>query len=98
MPATISAAYSFIDKVISALGASVATFLIGFIGYTITAPQQGDPLTTGVRLMTVLLYCGFPILGWICTILAMRKSRLTREQMVVIQKNIEEKKKAAQAG
>lgn len=94
LPATISAAYTLIDKVISAFGASVATLLIGLIGYTTTAPQQGDPLTMGVRLMTVLLYCGFPILGWICTVVAMKKSTLTREQMVVIQKDIEKKKKA----
>ena len=95
LPATISATYTLIDKIISAFGASIATLLIGFIGYTTTAPQQGDPLTMGVRVMTVLLYCGFPILGWICTILAMKKSTLTKEHMVEIQKDIEAKKKAA---
>lgn len=95
MPATISAAYTFIDKIISAFGASVATLLIGLVGYTTSAPQQGDPLTMGVRLMTVALFCGFPILGWICTVVAMKKSVLTREHMVEIQKAIEEKKKAA---
>ena len=95
LPATISATYTLIDKIISAFGASIATLLIGFIGYTTTALQQGDPLTMGVRVMTVLLYCGFPILGWICTILAMKKSTLTKEHMVEIQKDIEAKKKAA---
>lgn len=95
LPAAISAAYTLIDKVISAFGASIATLLIGVIGYTTTAPQQGDPLTMGVRGMTVLLYCGFPILGWICTVVAMKKSTLTKEHMVEIQKAIEEKKKAA---
>ena len=95
LPATISATYTLIDKIISAFGAAIATLLIGFIGYTTTAPQQGDPLTMGVRVMTVLLYCGFPILGWICTILAMKKSTLTKEHMVEIQKDIEAKKKAA---
>lgn len=91
----LPATYTLIDKIISAFGASIATLLIGFIGYTTTAPQQGDPLTMGVRVMTVLLYCGFPILGWICTILAMKKSTLTKEHMVEIQKDIEAKKKAA---
>lgn len=95
MPATVSATYSFVDKFISAFGASIGTLLIGIIGYTTTTPQQGDPLTMGVRIMTVLMYCGFPIIGWICTIAGMKNCTLTSEKMVEIQKDIEEKKNAA---
>ena len=69
--------------------------MIGLIGYTTTAPQQGDPLTFGVRVMTVILLIGFPIVGWICTLLAMKNSELTYEKMEEIQKSIGEKKKAA---
>lgn len=97
MPASISATYSFVDKFVSSFGATIATVMIGLIGYTTTTPQPGDPLTTGVRVMTVLLYCGFPILGWICTIIGMKNSELTREKMVEVQKNITEKKAAAEA-
>ena len=68
---------------------------IGIVGYTTTTPQQGDPLTSGIRIMTVVLFCGFPIVGWVCTILAMKKFSLTREKMVEIQKEIGEKKAAA---
>ncbi len=96
VPATVSAAYSFIDKLISSVAPTIATLLIGLVGYTTTTPQQGDPLTTGVRVMTVVLYCGFPILGWVCTILAMKNFSLTREKMVEIQKEIGAKKEAAQ--
>lgn len=88
LPATVSATYSFVDKLISSFGSTIATLLIGLIGYTAVAPQQGDPLTTGVKVMTALLYCGFPILGWICTVIAMRKSELSREKMVEVQKTI----------
>lgn len=94
VPATISAAYSFIDKLISSIAPTVATLLIGIVGYTTTTPQQGDPLTLGVRIMTVFLYCGFPIIGWLCTIVAMKKFSLTREKMVEVQKEIEAKKAA----
>lgn len=97
VPATISAAYSFIDKLISSIAPAIATLLIGIVGYTTTTPQQGDPLTLGVRIMTVGLYCGFPIIGWGCTLLAMKKFSLTREKMVEVQKSIEEKKKTALA-
>lgn len=95
MPATVSATYSFVDKFISSFGATIATLMIGLIGYTTTAPQQGDPLTMGVRVMTVFLYCGFPILGWICTVVIMKKSELSREKMVEVQKDIADKKAAA---
>lgn len=95
MPASISATYSFVDKFISSFGATIATLMIGLIGYTTTTPQQGDPLTMGVRVMTVLLFCGFPIIGWICTIVSMKNSELTREKMVEVQKEISDKKAAA---
>lgn len=94
LPATVSATYSFIDKVISAFGATIATAFIGIIGYTTTTPQQGDPLTTGVKLITILLMIGFPIIGWVCTLCAMDNSELTREKMVEVQKSIAEKKAA----
>lgn len=86
LPATVSATYSFVDKLISSFGATIATLMIGLIGYTATVPQQGDPLTMGVKVMTVLLYCGFPIIGWLCTILAMKRSELSREKMVEVQR------------
>lgn len=92
MPATVSAAYTFLDKLISAFGSTIATLMIGLIGYTSTTPQQGDPLTMGVRVMTVLLYCGFPIIGWVCTVVAMRKSELSYEKMVEVQKSIADRK------
>lgn len=98
VPATISAAYSFIDKLISSIAPAIATLLIGIVGYTTTTPQQGDPLTVGVRIMTVILYCGFPIIGWVCTVVAMKNFSLTREKMVEVQKSIESKKQAAMAG
>ena len=94
MPATVSATYSFIDKIVSSFGATIATLCVGFIGYTTTAPQQGDPLTWGVRLMTVALMIGFPIIGWICTLVAMKNSSITYEKMEEIQKNISDKKAA----
>lgn len=97
VPATVSAAYSFIDKLISSVAPTVATLLIGLVGYTTTTPQQGDPLTLGVRILTVVMFCGFPIIGWVCTVLAMKNFSLTREKMVEIQKEIGAKKEAATA-
>lgn len=92
MPATVSATYSFVDKVISSFGAFIATAMVGLIGYTTTTPQQGDPLTMGVKLVTVFLLVVCPIIGWVCTLLAMRKSELTYDKMIEVQKLIADKK------
>ena len=95
LPASVSATYSFVDKLVSSLGPTIATAMIIFIGYTDTVPQQGDPLTFGVKIMTVILLIGFPILGWVCTLLAMKKSELSKEKMVEIQKAIKERSGAS---
>lgn len=96
LPASVSATYSFVDKLISSLGPTIATAMLVFIGYTDTVPQLGDPLTTGVKVMTVILLIGFPILGWVCTILAMKKSELSKEKMIEVQKTIKERSGASE--
>lgn len=94
MPASISATYSFIDKLISSVGNAIPTAMIGLIGYTKTVPQPGDPLTMGVKIMVVVLLIGFPIGGWICTVVAMRHSELSKERVAQIAKDIADKKSA----
>ena len=92
-PATVSAVYSFIDKMISALAPMIATFLIGIVGYTGSKiPLASDELTFGIRMITVALFCGMPIIGWVCTLLAMKKFSLTKEKMEEIQIEIAAKK------
>ena len=96
LPATVSAVYSFVDKMISALAPMLATLLIGIIGYTGSKiPMASDPLTPGVRIITAVLFCGFPIIGWICTLLSMKKFSLTKERMEEIQIDIAAKKAEA---
>lgn len=38
MPATVSATYSFVDKLISSFGSTIATAFVAIIGYTTTVP------------------------------------------------------------
>ncbi len=96
LPATVSAVYSFIDKLISALAPMLATLAIGIVGYTGSKiPMASDELTFGIRAITAALYCGLPILGWVCTIFAMKKFSLTKEEMERIQSEIAVKKEEA---
>lgn len=99
VPAVVSGTYSLIDKIVSSFSALIATGCVALIGYTTTMPQPSDEPTTPVFWVTMFLRYGLAILGWICTLLAMRKCRLDKQEMVQVQTRIEEKKallKAAQ--
>ena len=45
----------------------------------------------------MFLKYGLAILGWLCTLWAMRKCNLGKTEMVEVQKRIEDKKAAAKA-
>ena len=95
IPAVVSGTYSLVDKIVSSFSAAIATGCVALIGYTATMPQPTDPQTDGVFWMTMFLRYGLAILGFVCTLLAMRKCRLGRPEMVEVQKRIAEKKAAA---
>ena len=93
VPAVISGTYSLLDKLISSAGALIATGACAVIGYVNTVPQPNDPMTTGVVAVTLSVMYGLPILGWIVSLIAMKGCKLTKEEMVNVQKRIAEKKK-----
>ena len=96
LPATVSAVYSFVDKLISSVAPMLATLLIGLVGYTGSKiPQAGDPLTMPIRIVTAALYCILPIIGWLLNEWAMVKYSLTKEKMIEIQEDIAESKAKA---
>ena len=72
----------------------IASTSVALIGYTSTMPQPGDECTTGVLVLTIGLTYALPMLGWICTLVAMKFCHLNREDMVAVQKCIAEKKEA----
>lgn len=94
VPAVVAGTYSFLDKIISSFGALIASGSVALIGYTSTMPQPGDPCTTGVLVLTIGLTYALPMIGWLCTLVAMKFCHLNREEMVAVQKRIAEKKEA----
>ena len=88
--------YSLVDKIVSSFSAAIATGCVALIGYTATMPQPDDPATAGVFWMTMFLRYGLAILGFICTLIAMRRCKLTKEEMVNVQRRIADKKAEAQ--
>ena len=98
IPAVVTGTYSLVDKLISSCGALVASASVALLGYTTTMPQPSDACTTPLFWMTMGLYFGLPIIGWIISLLAMRFCDLDKAKMVEIQKSIADKKAAAKAG
>ena len=94
IPAAVTGTYSFIDKLVSSFSAAIATGLVALIGYTSTMPQPSDSSTPAIFWMTMSLYFGLPLIGWVCTLCAMRKTPLSKEKMEEVQKSIQEKKQA----
>ncbi len=95
IPAVVSGTYSLVDKIVSSVSQAIATGCVALIGYTATMPQPDDPATTGVFWMTMFLRYGLAVLGFICTLLAMRSCKLGRSEMVEVQTRIAERKEAA---
>lgn len=96
LPGTVAACYSFVDKLISSFSTTIAGFSLAMIGYTTTMPQPGDPATTALRVLTIVMTLGMPIIGWVCTIIAMKFYPLTTEKMVEVQTQVHEMREAAQ--
>lgn len=92
LPAVVTATYNFIDQLVTSLGATIATLSVALIGYTNSLPQPNDAPTTAIKVLSLCLYFGLPMLGWICTLFAMKGYHLDKEEMVQVQKRIAEKK------
>lgn len=94
IPAVVAGTGSLIDKLVSSCGALLASFAIMACGYaSSTPPQPGDPATSSIFWVTMIVYIGLPMIGWWITLIAMGKCSLTKEEMVNVQKRIAEKKK-----
>ena len=95
LPGTVAACYSFVDKFISSFSSTIAALSVAVIGYTTVLPQPNDPASTPILVLTIIMTLGMPILGWLCTILAMKFYPLTTEKMVEVQTKAHEMREAA---
>lgn len=97
IPGIVANIKSLLDKVISAFGNAIAAFMIAFIGYKTTTPQMGDPATWPLFWMSMFLSFGLPIIGFACTIVAMKWYHLTKEEMVNVANEVHELRENAKA-
>ncbi|MDE7016810.1 MAG: MFS transporter [Lachnospiraceae bacterium] len=95
VPAVVTGTYSFIDKIVTAFSATVAAGAVALLGYTTTMPQPGEPCTDAIFWVAMIVKYGMPIVGWICTLVAMKFCKLDKEEMVNVQRRIAKKKEEA---
>lgn len=95
VPGMMGTLFSFVDKMISSFGTTIVGLAVAYIGYTSAMPQVGDAYTPGVFWVTVGLYIGMPMLGWIASLIAMKFYELDDEKMKEVQEKIAEIKLAA---
>ena len=86
MPALVNTVYSFIDKLISSLASTIVALSVDMIGYTEVRPQATDELTSGVFWVGTFLWLGVPIIGYVCTLVAMRWYKLDKKTMDEVQR------------
>lgn len=88
VPGMMGTLFTFVDQTISAFSNTIVGLLIATIGYTSVQPSVDDPLTTPIFVMAMFLWCGLPILGWICSLIGMKFTPLTKEKMAEVEEKI----------
>lgn len=94
MPAVVVSTYNFVDQIITSFGATIAAGCVALIGFKTVMPQPTDKPSNAIFIVTIFLYYGLPILAWTCTQIVMRFYKLSREEMVNVQKRIHDQKEA----
>lgn len=95
IPGAVGTLYSFVDEMTSSVSSAIVGFCLAGIGYVTAQPQPGDPCTTAIFWMAMFLWMGLPIIGYLCTLVAMKWYPLGREKMEEIQLKNHELRKAA---
>lgn len=83
----ISAGFSFVNQLCTALGGSLASFILGMAGFVANQQQ-----TETVLAAIVFLRFGMPILGYIASLLSMHSYELTEERNIEIQAAMAERR------
>lgn len=88
VPGMMSTLFSFVDKMVSSFSAAIVGVFVSFIGFKTALPTEDTPYSSSIFAVTLILYFGFPIFGWICTLIAMKFYPLTEPKMREVQSKI----------
>jgi len=85
-PSVVAMTYSFVQKLISSLGATIVGIAVASIGYVSAMPQATDTFSRPILNVALFLWLGMPILGYVCTLIAMKFYKLDKETMEEVHK------------
>lgn len=92
VPGMMGTLFSFVDKLISSFASMVIAFSVAAIGFTDRMPDVTDSATPQIFWLTMALFIGLPVLGWIASLIAMKFYDLDKEKMIEVQKHIKSEK------
>lgn len=90
VPGMMGTLFSFIDKMISSLATTIIGLSVAAIGYTTAMPVATDTSTPQIFWLTMALFIGMPLLGWVASIIAMKFYPLDDVKMQEVQSKIRE--------
>ena len=93
IPGMMGTLFSFIDKLISSFATTIIGFAVAAIGFTTAMPQATDAYTQELFWVITGLFMWMPLLGWICSLIAMKFYPLDERRMAEVQEKISEMKK-----
>lgn len=88
VPGMIGTLFSFVDKLVSSLSATVVGLMCAAIGFTQALPDANTEYSTGIFIVGMVGMYGLVLIGLICNIIAMKHYPLTKEKMQEIQEEI----------
>ncbi|MDQ0222592.1 MFS transporter [Streptococcus moroccensis] len=87
--ALVNSSFTFVNKVSQALSVWLGGYILQVVGYDANAAQQNSQ-----TLMAILLICTvLPIIGYVCSLIALKFYPLTRGDEIELQKYMDEKLK-----
>lgn len=92
VPGMIGTLFSFVDKIVSSFATTLVGLGVAYVGYTSAMPQAGDPSSPALVAITLALFIGAPMLGWIASLIAMKFYDLDDVKMKEIQEEINKAK------
>lgn len=94
VPGMMGTLFSFIDKLISSFATTIVAFGVASIGFADRMPDVTDAANPQIFWMTMFLFIGMPMLGWIASLIAMKFYPLDKVKMEEVQAHIQELKNA----
>ena len=90
VPGMIGTLFSFVDKLVSSLSATIVGLMCAIIGFTSSLPTATTPYSTKLFVVGMIGMYGLVLAGLICNIVAMKFYPLSKEKMEEIQAEIAE--------